>query len=618
MALIASLATLCGVTALAFVCAGSGQRLLRAARLVTESRAVQLVWATAVGFLVFEAALALAEFLVSVRISVTLLLAAIAVFGFSEWRATFQRISEIVDRVAHSSRSELFLACIAGCVLLLEGLAAMAPLTGSDALHYHFSAPLHILRGGFHPDYFLTTSFLTGQGHLLILSGLALGSEKLAMGLLFLPGALTAAGVALLARKWVSRPWAWVAALAFLLNPVVFWQATASGSPDLWMSFFAVAGVFAIVDISARPSPELALLCGLLAGGIAGAKYTGCLIAASLFVGFLLETRSLSLAASFLTGSAGAGVWPYLRNLIWTGDPIFPFGLHWLAPSKLNPYAFVALVDSTIARGQRTIWHAWRFPFFSAADTSHMGFWEFFGPLILTFGFLFLFWKKRTATWRVTALVWILGTLAIGASSGMPRYTLPLLPLALAAAIAGAADISAGERGIAWLLTCVSIAGFLLLGFGGMAVYTRPAIAASVGLVSRQAYLQQRSPDYAVSTFVNRSLAGREREGCALVFFRHTYYLDVPSLNGDPTDSWAVDPARLATTGAWREFLRRNHIGWIVRAPDYPEAIAAQLGQLEQSGSLVFFAHADVTTFEGMRILGIRRTFTATIFRVTD
>ncbi len=92
----------------------------------------------------------------------------------------------------------------------------------------------------------------------------------------------------------------------------------------------------------------------------------------------------------------------------------------------------------------------------------------------------------------------------------------------------------------------------------------------------------------------------------------------IPFLYGDPKASWAVDPARLSTPESWREFFRQNRIRWVVRSPAYPEEIAMPLGQLEHSGALTPIAHQDVDTFEGMRILEIRKTVTAIVLQVND
>ena len=618
MALIASLAALCGVALFAMICTGLGHRLLRSARLTIENDIERLLYSVAAGVIVFEAALAVSEYVAPVRASVVVLLVAAAVFGMSDWKVILLSALGIARRIRNGSRAEHLLAAAVGCVLLLEGIAAMAPLTGSDALHYHFAEPLRTLRTGFHPDFFVTTSFLTGQGHLLILAGLALGSEKLAMGFLYLPGALAATAAACLARQWVSRPWAWLVALAFLLNPVVFWQISTAGVPDLWMAFFAIAGVLLIVRAHGSDSAASAILCGVLAGGLAGAKYVGCVFAVALLVAYVWESRSLKRAALFFAGALGAGVWPYLRNFVWTGDPVFPFALRWLAPSRVNAHALAYLIETTVVRGQRSIEALWRFPFFAAVNRSNVGFWEFFGPFCLLFLPLF-FWKvKRTPHWRAALIVTMCGGLGISLTSGMARYVLPVLPIALAAAFVGAAAVSTSEWKFARGIISVSIAGFLLLGAGGFAVYARPALSAAVGLTSREDYLQQRAPDYATCEFVNRAIAGKGSEGNVLVFFRHVYALQVPYLYGDPQDSWAIDPDRLATPEAWRAFLRQNRIRWILRAPEYPEEIAVPLEKLERDGVLTPFAREDVTTFEGMRILGIRKTMTAIILQVKD
>jgi hypothetical protein len=618
MALIASLAALCGVALFAVVCTGLGHRALRTARLTIENDIERLLYSVAAGVIVFEAALAMAEFVAPVRASVIVLLAAAFVFGVSDWKAILEAASRVARRIASGSRAEYFLAALVGGVLLLEGVAAMAPLTGSDALHYHFAEPLRTLRTGFHPDFFVTTSFLTGQGHLLILAGLALSSEKLAMGFLYLPGALTAVAAAFLARQWVSRPWAWLVALAFLLNPVVFWQISTAGVPDLWMTFFATAAVLLIARARDSTSAASATLCGVLAGGLAGAKYVGCVFAAALLVAYVWESRSLQRAALFIAGSLGVGIWPYLRNFVWTGDPVFPYALRWLAPSRVNAHALAYLIETTVVRGQRSIEALWRFPLFAAVNRSNVGFWELFGPCCLLFLPLFIWKAKRTAYWRAALIVTMCSGLGIGLTSGMARYVLPVLPVALAAAFAGAAAIVAEGWKFARGIMAVSIAGFLLLGAGGFAIYARPALFAGAGLTSREDYLQQRAPDYAICEFVNRTLAGKGSEGNVLVFFRHVYPLQVPYLYGDPQDSWAIDPDRLATPEAWRDFLRQNRIRWILRAPEYPEDIAAPLEKLERDGVLTPFAREDVTTFEGMRILGIRKTMTASILQVND
>ena len=290
---------------------------------------------------------------------------------------------------------ELILSGCVAVVLILEGLAATAPVTGSDALHYHFTTPSLILASGFHPNFFLSHSFLCGQSHLLILAGLALGSSRIAMGLLFLGGVFAMLASVCLARLFMDRTWSWVVALVFLLTPVVFWQISLSGAPDLWMAFFATIGVLAIVRSRDFSQIPMAVVIGALAGGVAGTKYTGCMVAASLAVAYFWRVRS-DLGAPFkalifLATAALAGTWPYLRNLLWTGDPVFPFLTKQLFPNKVNAFTLASYLADTGAGQHKTVWFIVKSIVFAGIDPAHLGFWQYFGPMVLVFSPLLVF-----------------------------------------------------------------------------------------------------------------------------------------------------------------------------------------------------------------------------------
>jgi hypothetical protein len=55
----------------------------------------------------------------------------------------------------------------------------MAPLTGSDAMHYHFTVQRLILEQDFDPLFSNSRSFLCGQHHLLV--ALAIATEFLSI-----------------------------------------------------------------------------------------------------------------------------------------------------------------------------------------------------------------------------------------------------------------------------------------------------------------------------------------------------------------------------------------------------------------------------------------------------
>ncbi len=618
MALVTASAVLLAVGFFALIGTALGHRLLRLSSLEFAGDAEHLLSSVGVGVICVEVALFVVQILGHIRAGVIAVIAVALFFGRNDFVPVFGKVFGLARRALRGSRFEKVLVGGIGVVLLIEGYAAMAPLTGSDALHYHFAAPLLILRSGFYPNFFLSHSFFTGQSHLLILAGLALGSDQLSMGLLFLGGVLAALAGACLARRWSGRCWSWMLALVFLVTPVVFWQMSAAGAPDLWMAFFATVGVIVIARPENSAHAFHAILAGALAGAVAGTKYTGCIVAASMAVAYFVNARSARGFVLFLFGALSAGVWPYARNLAWSGDPVFPFLTNRLLPGKVNAYALASYLADTGAGAHKSAWQILKFPFFAGIDLTHLGFWQYFGPLVLVFAPLVVLTIRNTPAWRATLIVWTLSALLIGASSGMMRFLLPVFPIALAAALAGAARLQAVGAGITRCISTATLCAVLLFGLAGLLVYDRSALAEVAGFTSRESYLRDHSPEYEEVEFINQVLKGKEAQGLALVFLRHTYYLRVPFLYGDPAASWTVDPSRLRTPDEWQAFLHAQGIHWIVRSPDYPPAIAAPLCQLEALGRLVPIARSEISDFRGLRILGDRQSLPIVVLEVRE
>jgi hypothetical protein len=618
MALIASCSTLLAVGFFAFMTTALGHRLLHFSSLEFAGDAEHLLCSVALGVICVDVLLFLVQILGHIRAGVIAVLAMAFFFGLRSLVPVYQKVFGLGRRVLSGSFSERVLLGCVGLVLLIEGFAAMAPLTGSDALHYHFTAPLLILRSGFQPNFFLSHSFFCGQSHLLILAGLALGSSQLSMGFLYLGGLLAALAGACLARQWTGRSCSWMVALVFLVTPVVFWQISAAGAPDLWMAFFATAGVIVISRPESLPHSAHAILAGALAGAVAGTKYTGCIVAASMAAAYFFNSRSARGVTFFFFGALGAGVWPYARNLAWTGDPVFPFLTSRLSPGKVNAYALASYLADTGAGTDKSVWQVLKFPFFAGIDATHLGFWQYFGPLILAFAPLVILVVRNTPTWRAALIVWILSALGIGASSGMTRFLLPVLPIVFAAVFAGVAGLRLTGANITRYVSTATLCGVLLFGFVGLFAYDRSALAVAAGFISREHYLRARSPEYEKAEFINQVLKGKEGLGTALVFLRHTFNLRVPFLYGDPAASWAVDPSKLQTPQDWQVFLHVQGVRWIVRSPDYPPAIAAPLQELEAQGKLVPVARSEVSDFRGLRILGDRQAQEIVVLEIKE
>lgn len=616
MTLFVSLGGLLATLALALLIAGAGALFLRLLKVEVKSGEAVL-FSLGAGAVILEVFVSVGELVQNVRTGVCAAAALTVVLGLFGAGSIARTLWQSIAKLRQQPNSERWLVRCLAVVLFLQGLAAMAPLTGSDALHYHFTIPAQILREGFRANWSEPHSFVIGQSHQLILAGLALGSERIALGLIFVGGAAAALSIVVLAREWTTGALPWVAAITFVLTPVVFWQMTTAGAPDIWMAFFAPISVLAIIRAAQHKEIGYSLLAGIFAGAIAGTKYTGLIFALLILVSFVMETRSVLRGLVFSLSAVAAGSWPYARNWAWTGDPVFPFFLQYFPLRYVNAHVVAFFMADTGASKAHGFWRIFEFPFFAGIEPSQLGFWQMLGPLVLCFAPVLLLAVKNTPAWRVALLVWIGGALGTGATSGMLRFALPVLSIALAAVFAGISSLQECSWRKAKAVTALCIAAYVAIGFGGLLLYARPQLAAATGVVSREEYLQRRAPDYYKTQFVNEHLAGMPGNGKVLIAFRHTYYVKPFFLNGNSDENWLLDPSLLPAANDLFKFLRRENVRWIFRENEYPEQFQMQYRQLEAQGKLVPCGSGVGRDFENNRINDSRGSQSLTLLCVS-
>ncbi len=606
MALLTTFGCLAAVLLLCLLAIAFGARVLQLLGLRAANPLEQALFAAGISFVALQVmVLALAAIGLLQRDIFVILLLAMAVAGGRRWALIGELGNSALVFAARVRKSRRTSACVLAILvlLLLDGLIAMAPLTGSDALHYHFAVPSFWLHHGFAPLYGTTLSFAVGQAHMLILLGLTLGSEHIAMGLIFLGGVLATSTLYVLAREWMSFEWSLVVTLSFLLSPIVFWQMTVAGAPDIWMVFYTTLATLAAARCIPIRSRGLAVLAGFFAGAAAGSKFTAWAIPAALTLVLLVETRSLlmSVASAFAALLAGAG--SLLRNFWWTGDPFFPFLTRSLTPHNVNPYALAAVLADTrpiASHGSVISWAA--YPVLLVLQGQKYGAGHYFGPLVLAFAPLLILAYRPTPLFRIAACVWAGMFLSSIDPPQMARFLLPVFAIALAMAFAGAESASRVGPRLLRTACWASISVFLLFGAVSYGVYARTFLPVSIGLESREHFLARVSPNYQEVSFINHSLAGQP--GTALVFLRYVYYLRVNYLQGDPQYSWQVDPGKLQTAGAVLDWLRQSGVRWIVKTGEYPLPLRRSLEELQTQGMFQLVASAQTEDFEGFRIEG--------------
>ena len=607
MTLLASLIASLVLLIASILLAGAGKRVARWLGLPATNALEGLLFSLALGIVLLELAASAGELWPRARVGVIAASCLVGILGLTGLTAAFGDVVSLWQRFASLPTFERALGYALSAVLGLLELASLAPLTGSDALHYHFTTQELYLKYGFRPDWSLLHGFFCGLGHQLILTGLAFGSEKLAMGLIFIGGAAAVLATFHLARQWTAGAWPFVAALAFALTPVTFWQISAAGAPDIWMCALVPLAVLAILLAQRTQNYGACVLAGIFAGAVAGSKYTGITMAGALLLAFAFEIRSLRKSLTFFASAIVVGVWPYLRNWIWTGDPVFPFLFSRRHDLAGNLYALQSILRDTGASNGHELGRVLRFPVFAVADSDGLAAWQFLGPLVLALAPVALLSMRKTPLWRVVLIVWLMVSLAIGATSGIPRFLLPVLPLALSAAVGGVAVLTEQHFRSLRAVVAISLASFCIVGFVAMAIYSHAAWSVAIGRVTPESYLRAHGPDFGRSEFVNARVSALSRadpHARTLIFFRHLYYLQVPFIAGATLDSWEMSPLSLSTDQAWREFFARRNIRWVVKAPAYPEEFSRSLTSLESHGILRPCASGTVESIQGFRING--------------
>ena len=605
MALALGLTYLFGVIVLGCVAVAAGTRVFRALGLSAGGDLENAIYAAGLFFAALQVVMLLLALFGWLQRGVSIFLlcatALLAGTGWSEVGRLGVAVIRSLQRAQKSLLSTGIIALTAVCALA-DALMAMAPLTGSDAMYYHFTAPMLEVGKAWIPFFSLVQSFYAGGGHALIQLGMTLGSDHISMEFIYLGGVLTAMSLFVTVRKLAGELWAWVAVLMFFTTPMIFWQISTSGCPDIWIALYTSLAVLAASRSATQSNWKWLLLAGLFAGAAAGVKYTSWIIPASVALWCGVTTRSFRRGAICAVSSLLSGVLPLIRNAWWSGDPFFPFLSRWLSPLHFNAFSLNAIVaglrpaDSSTSIGG-LLSYSLSIPL---QGNSYGGFGRYWGPLVLAFAPLAVFVIRKNPISTATASVWAAILLANGLTAQQPRYLLPAFPLAVALVVSGAAQATQREwRSVRVAVLC-SLSLFIVFGATSEALYAKDFLPVVVGLEPRDAFLERMAPDYRMVVFINHALAGQH--GKVMVFFPYVYYLQIPFEIGDAETSWLVNPEHLSTPCELKNFLSQENIRWVVKAPEYSAPLLPTFQSLEKDGDLRSVASTRVENITGFRM----------------
>ncbi len=378
------------------------------------------------------------------------------------------------------NRKRFAVAALAAAPFLgLMALGSSVPTTEFDAREYHLQGPKEWFEAGRidrlpHNVY---TQMPAGTEMLTLLCmhlcgdwrvGALAGQATLAG---FVPLAALAAGC--VARRLFGSGCGWFAAAAFLTSPWAVRLALHPYAEGALCAYATLTLLAATIALRRRRQATWrpALLAGLFAGAAFGCKYPALLLIAAPAGLALLWTkrRGINLTA-YACGFAGLSAPWLLKNLVETGNPVFPLlwnllgGSGWDAATNVRWVAAHAPPD----------WSPTRLPHWLGQplglDTFHTSLVIAFAPLAGLMG------SARTGPRRAAWLAATLGGLVLAwylFTHRIDRFWVPLLPAGCGLAGAGLHSATTGgdrtTRLVAWTAAGAGVLFNLMLCVGGAA-----------------------------------------------------------------------------------------------------------------------------------------------------
>ncbi|MDE3091098.1 MAG: glycosyltransferase family 39 protein [Chloroflexota bacterium] len=233
-----------------------------------------------------------------------------------------------------ASRFERWLAAFIVATLALASFVALTPTLAWDAQLYHlYGAKLALAQGriGVPPDILSLSD--PSLVEMLYLAAMALKGDG-ATALIHLGyAALTLGALLALSQRFFATRVGWMTGAIVLAVPSFLLVSTWPYN-DAALAFYAFGALFAVLIAKESLEARWFILAGVFIGFAVGIKYTALLVAVALAA--VLWSRDKRVGSGnwvrvFVTGALVGAPW-YLRNLVFVGNPIYPFffgGRYW-------------------------------------------------------------------------------------------------------------------------------------------------------------------------------------------------------------------------------------------------------------------------------------------------
>jgi hypothetical protein len=553
---------------IAWIALASGSYLLRLLKLSYGSKCEHLLFSSAIGVAILAYAvfglgimhLLYAQVVYGILIALTIL-------SIWQFKALWASVCHYVQRSYHIAKLDLALCAILSGLLGYHLLGTLIPPLLFDALVYHLAIPkLYILN---HSIEYIPYSFFSNFPffmEMLYTLGLLVQGPIVVNGLNYGIHLLMLTGLYTFTRTYFNHRIALVSVLIFYTVP---WVGMESFLPyiDVGLALYALLSLYALVNWISRKQTGWLLVCGVCSGVGVSIKYLGthnALLMGLSVIGWHIwrKTHRSEKPANahsplhdmliFAMPACVCGAPWYIKNMIFTGNPIYPFvfgGGEWSA-DMLQRYmtAYHVNFGSFFQSLSAFLKLPWELAFSLNLTPSNIP----IGPVFLIFLPLLVFVKHVSpfikyllAASMVLVVFWF-------NTSPQSRFLIPTLPL-LSVATAYTLEHLSVEARTAWLkrVGYALLLIVLLSNVGWEMIYVHSIFdpfGVIMGVESKHDYLSRKRPDiYPITRYANETLPPDAK----IMFIGDTrgYYADRPFIANTAHDKTPiVELAQTANT----------------------------------------------------------------------
>ncbi|MFH1239061.1 MAG: glycosyltransferase family 39 protein, partial [bacterium] len=508
---------------LLFLAFGLGRRILSSFKVVFISPLEEICFAMGVGW----GGLAYLSFIFGVlgllkREYFLALFLVISILGLFELK-DFLKARKIRDRSYLAAEkigwTGLIFLVILGLGIGMNFISAFCPEIFYDSLVYHLGAPnLFIQTGRITAIPFEVHSNLPSNMAMLYTICLLLKDEILAKLVHFAFGILVVLGIISFARRFFNSKIGLVAAAIFYTVPMVGMNSW-SAAVDIGLTFFVFGAFYALViwimSLSGPNQTETAngwfILSAVLGGLALGTKYTavfGLIMLGVLIAVYYKKKGDISPKVKQIAVFLGLVLLIFLpwllKNLYFTGDPVYPY-LASLTPENAHLKKFITVTREYFPSFKAYLVHPWTLTMGGDSNAS------FIGPIFLFFAPLLLFFKNKDRVTKILLIYlagfWFIWSLA----SHMLRFFIPALPVF---SILIAVYVWRADLGKVFRVVSLILAGLLCLAnlyWLSSILYDKDGWQVVSGKLSKEQYLSYPHrtygvPYYKMAEYINEHL----------------------------------------------------------------------------------------------------------------